>query len=179
MAYPTKLLEDGETVVLDLHPHWRALVIPLGLIPIVVGLAVYGAVRFSNGYARIAILAGALVLLGWFSLIPYLKWVTTNYVVTSRRVVIREGVLAREGRDIPLGRINDVTFQHTVVERLLRSGTLAIESAGERGEVVLDDVPKVEEVQRTVYRLVEAEDQRRRTWSAPPGVPPPAVDTGR
>ncbi len=166
MGYPAKLLDDGETVEHDLHPHWRVLVIPALLVPIVVGLGSYGASAVSGSAAtavRIAILAVGLVILIVFSLRPFLRWVTTHYVVTTHRVAVRVGIVSRTGRDIPLSRINDVTFHHSLVERIFGSGTLTIESAGERGQIELEDVPHVEDVQREIYRLVEADDERRRT----------------
>jgi uncharacterized membrane protein YdbT with pleckstrin-like domain len=83
--------------------------------------------------------------------------------MTTRRVIMRTGVVARNGRDVPLSRVNDVSFSHTMVERLFGSGTLVIESAGDRGQVVLGDVPHVESVQRELYGLVEEENQRLRT----------------
>jgi uncharacterized membrane protein YdbT with pleckstrin-like domain len=135
---------------------------------VTVGLGAYLATLPSGSsarYVRIAILVVGLLVLGFVSLRPWLRWVTTIYVVTNRRVAVRVGVLARTGRDVPLTRVNDVTFTHSVVERLFGSGTLTIESAGERGQVVLEDVPHVEDVQRTIYRLVGDEDDRggRRT----------------
>jgi uncharacterized membrane protein YdbT with pleckstrin-like domain len=158
------LLSEGEQVVLDLHTHWKALVVPIALIPVTAGLGSFVAAEIPDGSAqapvRYAILVVCLLILAWFSLIPYLRWRTTHYVVTNRRIVHRTGVLARSGRDIPLNRVNDVSFQHTFFERLLRCGTLTIESAGERGQVVLSDVPKVEQVQRTVYELVQDETRR-------------------
>ena len=93
---------------------------------------------------------------------PFIFWLTTRYVVTDRRVMMRHGVLSRTGRDVPLTRVNDVSFSRTPVERLFGSGTLVIESAGDRGQVVLRDVPHVEAVQRDIYRLVEDEAQRLR-----------------
>ena len=164
MAYPKGLLSDGEEVVLDLHPHWRALVVPLGLVPVTIGIGAFLAAIAPDGSAqkwlRLAILVVAVAVLVWFSLRPYLRWATKHYVVTTNRIVLREGVVARNGRDIPLNRINDVTFSHSVLERLFGSGTLVVESAGERGRVVLADVPTVEQVQRTVYDLVQAADER-------------------
>jgi uncharacterized membrane protein YdbT with pleckstrin-like domain len=159
MAYPRGLLSEGEEVVLDLHPHWRALVVPLALVPITIGVGSYLAAITPSGSAqrwlRLAILVIVLALLAWRSLLPYLRWVTQHYVVTTNRIVLREGIVARNGRDVPLNRVNDVTFNHSIVERLFRSGTLIVESAGERGQVVLTDVPRVEKVQRTVYDLVQ------------------------
>jgi len=159
MAYPKHLLDEDEDVVLEMHPHWKQLVGPALLVPIVVGAASYGAFALPDNSARrwlrLAIVVLAALLLLRFSLWPYLKWQTTQYVLTTRRVVIRTGVFGRSGRDIPLTRVNDVSFQHTLFERMLRCGTLTIESAGEHGQVVLTEVPRVQQVQREVYRCVE------------------------
>jgi uncharacterized membrane protein YdbT with pleckstrin-like domain len=164
MGYPRRLLGEDEDIVLDLHPHWKQLIIPVLLVPVVVGLAVYACLALPDEdwrtVVRWIIVAVAAVVLLWFSLWPYLKWQTTHYVLTTRRVLIRQGVLARSGRDVPLTRVNDVSFSHSLVERVLRCGTLTIESAGEHGQVVLPDVPQVESVQREVYRRVEDESQR-------------------
>jgi uncharacterized membrane protein YdbT with pleckstrin-like domain len=164
MGYPQRLLGEDEDVVLDLHPHWKQLVVPVLLVPVVIALATYLWLVLPDNDARTVvrwvIVAVAAVLLLRFSLWPYLVWQTTHYVLTTRRVLIRKGVLARSGRDVPLTRVNDVSFSHSVVERVLRCGTVTIESAGEHGQVVLPDVPRVESVQREVYRRVEDESQR-------------------
>jgi len=162
--FPTRLLGDDEEVVLDLHPHWKGLVVPAMLLPVVAGVASYLVFLVPDGSVRAplrwAILALALVLLARWSVWPLLKWLTTRYVLTNRRVVIRTGVLSRSGRDIPLTRVNDVSFRHGIVERILRCGTLTIESAGEHGQVVLPDVPSVELVQRQVLSRAQEESLR-------------------
>jgi uncharacterized membrane protein YdbT with pleckstrin-like domain len=105
---------------------------------------------------------GVLVVLRW-TVLPFLRWITTSYVITDRRIITRTGIIARTGRDMPISRVNDVTFSHSgLLERILRCGTLVVESAGERGQLTLRDVPHVEEVQRDVYRLAEADEERRR-----------------
>jgi uncharacterized membrane protein YdbT with pleckstrin-like domain len=166
VAYPRKLLGEGEEIVHELHPHWKALVFPVLLIPIVVGIAtfLYFSIDGSGTWQTIgrwAVLIVAAVILIWGSLIPWLRWMTTLYVMTSERLITRSGVLSRSGRDIPLSRVNDVSFSHNVFERILRCGTLTVESAGERGQLVMTDVPKVETVQRELYRLVEEHTKRR------------------
>jgi uncharacterized membrane protein YdbT with pleckstrin-like domain len=162
--FPTRLLGEDEEVVLDLHPHWKALIVPALLVPIVVGAASYlvflvpdGSVRTPLRWAVVVI--AVLVLLRW-SMWPFLQWITTRYVLTNRRVVIRTGVLSRSGRDIPLTRVNDVSFRHSLIDRMLKCGTLTIESAGEKGQVVLPEVPSVELVQRQVLRRAEDESLR-------------------
>ena len=159
MGYPHRLLGEGEHIEHELHPHWKELVFPILLVPVVTGVGSYlyfkaDDWRFTTAI-RIAILVVGISLLLYGSLRPYLRWRTTLYVLTSDRIITRLGILSRAGRDIPLSRVNDVSFSHNVFERLLRCGTLTVESAGERGQLVLRDVPKVEYVQRELYRLVD------------------------
>lgn len=162
--FPTRLLGEDEEVLLDLHPHWKRLIIPALLLPIVVGVASYLVFLVPHGSVRAplrwGIVAIALLVLARWSVWPFLQWVTTRYVLTNRRVVIRTGVLSRAGRDIPLTRVNDVSFRHSLVDRMLGCGTLTIESAGEKGQVVLPEVPSVELVQRQVLRRAEEESLR-------------------
>lgn len=164
MGFPENILDSDEHVVRNLRPHWRRVAGPVVLAPIVVGLASYGYFSLPDNGARKVlrwiILVVAAVVLIWWSVRPFLFWLTTRYVVTDRRVLMRSGVLSRKGRDVPLTRVNDVSFTRSLIERFFGSGTLVIESAGERGQVTLNDVPQVEDVQREIYRLVEDEAQR-------------------
>lgn len=177
MGYPRRLLNDDEEMVFDLRPHWKVLIAPIVVAPVLVGVTAFAMARLPDNDARqvlrIVILVIALVLFSAFVVAPFLRWWTTHFVVTTRRVIMRSGVLARSGRDIPLFRVNDVTFEHSFVERLLGAGTLVVESAGERGQVTLADIPHPEHVQREVYRLIEMDDTRRRSA---PGDPTPGVD---
>ena len=152
-------MSDGEEVIFDVHPHWWQLVVPVLVLVVVCGLAGFGVAVAPHGSTqstvRWVVLGVALAVVLWFSLLPYLRWLTTRYVLTTDRLVIRTGILARHGRDVPLNRVNDVSFSESLFERLLRCGTLVVESAGERGQISLTDVPRVERVQRELYRAVE------------------------
>jgi uncharacterized membrane protein YdbT with pleckstrin-like domain len=162
-------MNEGEEVVLDLHPHWSQLVVPALVLVVVCGLGGYGLAAAPSGSAhkivQWVIIGVAIVLIVWFTVLPYLRWVTTRYVLTTDRLVLRTGIVARHGRDVPLNRVNDVSFSENLLERMLRSGTLVIESAGERGQITLANVPKVEHVQRELYRMVE-EDERKQAGHA-------------
>ena len=152
-------LSDGEEVVLDLHPHWGRLFVPVLVLLVACLLAGFGVALIPKGggqqIERWILIGIAVVVVIWLTVLPYLRWLTTKYVLTTDRLVIRSGILARHGRDIPLNRINDVSFSETVLERMLRSGTLVVESAGDNGQISLTDVPRVEHVQREVYRMVD------------------------
>ena len=89
-----------------------------------------------------------------------LRWRTTTYQLTTRRLRLRCGILTRSGRDFPLIRISDVSFSQGPIDRLLGCGQLVVESAGEHGQLVLTEIPEVRKVQATLFQLVEDEQQR-------------------
>jgi uncharacterized membrane protein YdbT with pleckstrin-like domain len=157
-------LTDDEQPVLHLHPHWKTLLPPLLLAVIVVAAALVVEAVIPSGRAaaaeRLVVAAIAILALMLWLIVPVLRWRTTSYDLTTRRLRVRDGIVTRHGRDIPLARINDVSFQKGLLDRLLGSGRLVVESAGEHGQIVLRDIPRVEFVHATLFRLVE-EEQRR------------------
>jgi uncharacterized membrane protein YdbT with pleckstrin-like domain len=159
MGFPTRLLAEDETLVLVLRSHVKALFVPFLVLLVVVAAAAAIMVLTSgtDGQGIIWIVVGvvaALILARWV-VWPFLVWRHTIHAITTRRLILRTGVFNRQGHDMPLTRLNDVSFQHTFWERILGCGTLVVESAGERGQLTLSDIPKVELVQRTLYRLAD------------------------
>jgi uncharacterized membrane protein YdbT with pleckstrin-like domain len=163
MTSDRSLIED-EHLVLRLHPHWKTLVWPLAAAVVVIVAALVGEVLIPSGSAatigRLALAAVAILILMIWLMVPVLRWRTTVYELTNRRLRMRDGIISRHGRDIPLARINDVSFSKGLLDRLLGSGRLTVESAGEHGQIVLHDIPRVEATQGTLYRLVEEEQNR-------------------
>lgn len=161
MPYPDKVLAPDEYVVVHVHPHWRRLVRPVLVFLLAVGCGSFGAGYAGTPATRaviaLLVVTAVLALTVW----PVLRWATSHVIVTTERVLLRTGVLARSGRDVPLGRVNDMSFQHTILERVLGSGTLTVDSSSERGQLVLRDVPHVEAVQGIIYQLIETQDRRR------------------
>ncbi|MEU4393332.1 PH domain-containing protein [Kribbella sp. NPDC023855] len=150
MAISAKLLGEDEYVVVSTRTHWKALIFPVFLLLVVVAggsfLAAVVPEGSMQGPARIAIgVVGLLILLG-FAAKPFLNWFFSSYTLTNRRLITRHGILTRTGRDIPLMRINDVSYEHGLIDRMLRCGTLQIQSASEGGQVILPDVPHVEQM---------------------------------
>jgi uncharacterized membrane protein YdbT with pleckstrin-like domain len=164
MAYPDRLLTTGEVVEYDMRPHWRLLAVPAVVLVGLVFVGVYALTAMPPGWepARWVVVLLLAALLVWLVVGPVVRWATTQYVLTNRRVIVRSGIVARQGRDMPLARVNDVHFAYTVVDRLLGCGTLVVESAAESGQLVIHAVPDVELVQREVFRLHEEDDLRRR-----------------
>ncbi len=159
MAYPDDLLVDGEQLLVHQHPHPKMLVLPALAFLLVVGIAGYLAALIASvswrGVGWIVIAVLAVVLVGWFAVAPLLRYLTTHFVITSRRVLVREGVLTRVGFEIPMNRINSVQFRQSVIERMLGCGTLSIESASDE-PLDFEDIPGVERVYSVLY---EASDR--------------------
>jgi uncharacterized membrane protein YdbT with pleckstrin-like domain len=160
VPFPRKLLNDKEDIVLDLHPHWWFFAPPLiALIgSVILGLLVWAGTEIS----WLQFPVGLLVLgcLAWFGL-RYARWITTNFVVTTDRLIYRHGVLAKHGIEIPLDRVNTVFFRQSVFERMVGSGDLVIESAGEMGRQAFSNVRHPSAVQNEIYRQIESNENRK------------------
>lgn len=159
MAYPDELLVEGEQVVVHRHPHWKKVILPVLALLLVVGLGSYltalVAAQTWSGWGWVLV-GLCLALIVWLTVIPVIRWRTTHFVVTSRRVLVREGVLTRQGIDIPMSRINSVRFRHNLLERMIGCGTLVIESASDEA-LEFDDIPDVERVYTLLYKEVAHE----------------------
>jgi uncharacterized membrane protein YdbT with pleckstrin-like domain len=157
-------LTEDEHLVLRLHPHWKTLIGPVLVAVLVVAAALIAEVVIPPNSAaaveRLVVAAVAILAVMLWLIVPVLRWRTTIYELTTRRLRVRSGIVTRHGRDIPLARINDVSFEKGLLDRLLGSGRLVVESAGEHGQILLNDIPRVEFTQATLFRLVE-EEQRR------------------
>ncbi|HVH24260.1 MAG TPA: PH domain-containing protein [Pseudonocardia sp.] len=160
MAYPDELLVEGEQVVVHRHPHWKKIILPVLALLLVAGLGSYLAALVSaqtwSSWGWVVLVGLCLALVGWLTVIPVIRWRTTHFVVTNRRVLVREGVLTRQGIDIPMSRINSVRFRHNLLERMLGCGTLVIESASDEA-LEFDDIPNVERVYTLLYQEVAHE----------------------
>ncbi|MFG1703485.1 PH domain-containing protein [Nonomuraea sp. M3C6] len=158
MTLPDHHLTQGEQRVRSFHPHWKRLVVPfiaLVLIAAATGAALYFIPGDWGPYAKIAVVVIALVLLTIWSFVPYLRWKNTGYVLTTHRFTISTGVLNKSTDEIPITKVNTVSSDQTFFERLLGCGTLTVESAADRGEIVLRDIPRIQDVRTELFRLVE------------------------
>src|SRR5918997_4420333 len=160
VAFPRRLLNEGEEVILDLRPHWsfflgRALVLLLAVAALV-AVAVIGVADW------LLLVVGAVVLVALARVVTrYAVWTTSEFVVTTDRLVLRSGVVSKRGIEIPLERVNTVFFSQRLRERLLRYGDLVVESGGERGRQVIADVPHPERVQSVIHGAMEDEEDVR------------------
>ncbi len=168
-----KLLNDYETLALDLHPHWWFFAAPVASLTGAIVLALTALATLEGDVRRVVgwLLLAVIVLCVLWLLIRYVKWVTSNFAVTSHRIIYRSGVLTKQGVEIPLERVNNVNFHQTLFERLIGAGDLLIESAGVDGRQRFTDIRHPERVQNLVHSQIEQKNDRRLPSDGAPGGP--------
>ena len=159
MAFPRKYLHDSEEIILDRKPHLWFLVKPVLAVigALVVAIAAGNFINPDNNANKWITYAGVvLVVLALLWLLEeFLRWRTVNFVVTTDRLIYRSGLFAKQGKEIPLERINDISFKQSVWERIIGAGDLLIESGGEQGQQRFYNVTKPFHVQNEIYRQIE------------------------
>ncbi len=176
MPFPRRLLIENEELVLELRPHWIALVLP-AIVALLVLVGIGFALNYApdDGVGRAVVVWGAvaigLVLAVWYPVRRFISWATSWFVVTSDRIIHREGWIAKRSMEIPLEAINDVRFQQGVFERLIGAGDLIISSASEYGRQVFSDIRNPEDVQKTIYH--QGELNKQRMYQGRPAAPSP------
>lgn len=157
MPLPKRLLNSFETIKIDMHPHWWYLTPSVSALAVSVAFSVW-ALTLGDSNADKALKVIGIVLLvasGLWALIRYALWVTTHFVVTSDRVIFRQGVLRKVGVQIPLERVNNVNFEQTIFERMLGAGDLLIESGGADGQQTFEDIRHPDTVTNIIHQAIE------------------------
>ena len=170
MPFPKKNLNANETIALDMHPHWWFFAEPAWSLlgSIVLGIVVLTKAHGDTGKGLKVLVLVLLVATGIWLVIRYMKWLTTNFVITSNRLIFRQGVVGKSGVEIPLERVNNVNFNQSVFERILGAGDLLIESGGEDGQQRFTDIRHPAQVQNLIHAQMEGHFQRRAGYAAAP-----------
>ncbi|HEY8218417.1 MAG TPA: PH domain-containing protein [Acidimicrobiia bacterium] len=162
MPYPKHLLNDRESLALDLRPHWWYFSkhiltgIPLLILWILLTRLGSGTGKdISKGFLGVLTILWAIWLL-----LKFISWTRTYFVVTDQRVIYRTGVISRHGVEIPLERINNINFHQGIWERVIGAGDLEIQSAGEQGTTLFENVRHPDGVQQEIYRQMESDATR-------------------
>lgn len=166
MPYPQRLLNDGEEVALDIHPHWWFFAKSAAATLLSSVLFLWSAVAFGDATWEKGLKwlfgATAIVSILWLG-VRWLAWRTTHFVITSDRLIARKGIIAKSGIEIPLERVNNVSFNQSIFERVIKAGDLLIESGGEDGQQRFTDILRPDEVQNLIH--LQMEENQRRTFT--------------
>ena len=168
MGYPEKSLNPGEQLAIDVRPHWKYLAGPIFAVAVVVVGSVVALVEDVPHWAEIALAVLLVLCLVWL-LGRYIKWVTTSFVVTTERLIMRKGVLRRTVREILLDRLTDITYSQTLLDRIMGCGDILLESPGRDSPETFPDLPHPVRIQNEIYRLIN--QRRPGAWVAATGDP--------
>ena len=179
MPFPRRLLIEGEELILDLRPHWIALVMPAIATVLTLGVMIVLYETFEEPILDTIVgIAGTLFLLA-YPVRRFVDWLTSHFVVTSDRIIHRRGFIAKYSMEIPLEAINDVRFEQGIVDRVIGAGTLVVQSASEAGRQVFDHIRNPEDVQKTIYHQGELNQQRMIAGPAARSTPSAASELER
>jgi membrane protein YdbS with pleckstrin-like domain len=153
MGFPTKMLNPGEQVFVDVRPHWKYLFAPILAVAVALGGSIAALVAQVPRWAEYVLGVVLVVCLVWLAG-RYLRWATTSFVTTNERLVIRKGVIRRQGREILLDRITDISYSQSLGDRILRCGDVMLESPGRDSPEVFPDLPRPVGIQNEIYRLI-------------------------
>jgi len=158
VAFPDEVLTDQEEVVLHLHPHWKTAIRPALVTALALAVTAFAWVMLPQSTGGLLAFGVLAAIMGYYGIRygvgPLVVWRCTHYVVTDERILLQDGVIARERRDLPLNRINDHLLTQSLLDRLFGSATLTIDSIGDQA-AVLTAVPHAHQLQTALYELIE------------------------
>jgi uncharacterized membrane protein YdbT with pleckstrin-like domain len=159
VAFPDEVLTDEEEVVLHLHPHWKTAIRPALVSLLALATMIFAWVMLPQNDGGFLAFGVVALIMGYYGirygLARLVVWRCTHYVVTDERILLQDGVLARERRDLPLNRVNDHLLTQSVLDRVFGTGTLTVDSIGDQAAVLVA-LPHAQQVQTALYELIES-----------------------
>lgn len=129
-----RYLVEGERVVTRVRQHWFSQARPVAAFVALLFLATFveaeapqtrGGAMLANVFWY-AVLAGAGYLF-W----RYLNWRHDWFVATDKRFLLFYGFIRRKVAMMPLMKVTDMTFDRSIMGRMIGYGTFLLESAGQ------------------------------------------------
>lgn len=157
-------LNDDEHLIFSTNPSWRSQFAKH--VMVLVGSILFGAILAIAVDAAVGIGVGVVVALGAVALL-WIERSRTSYMVTNERIQVREGFLSKEVQQTRLSRIQNVTLDQSVAERMLRIGTVDYDTAGDDGSRFrMTGVANPDALVRLVDRAQRDELEAERTRNA-------------
>lgn len=173
VGFERRLLNDDESVAVDVHPHWTRVASPAMSLLAAIALGVLTPMLSSPGTLWRTLLGwvalGVIAAASAWTLSRYAAWSATRLIVTNQRVIYRYGWLRRRGVDIPLDRIINVGISQRIRDRILGVGELVIEMPGESGRQIFTSIGRPAQVQNRIYAQMRIDREGARATGADQG----------
>ncbi|MFF1828006.1 PH domain-containing protein [Paenarthrobacter sp. NPDC058040] len=152
-----KELLPGEQVLTVTRQQPRSLFFPVLVLILIPAVAGYASAWIAKGNPQrlmpfitsawtpwlmgACVGLAALVILA-YSVKRFLRWRSLRYILTSRRIIAKHGMLRRGDWQVPLMSVRNVGIQQSLLQRTLHSGNISLDT-GHSGMTILADVPEV------------------------------------
>lgn len=154
-------LMPEEHMVLSANPHWwyfwKQVAAGIGLLLLLLLMSTIDVDWLNSIIGWLT--AAAFIIWVINAIYAFVQWQTTRFAVTDQRVAYQSGVMRRKGVSIPLNRINNVNFEQSMIARMLNNGVVTIESAGETGDSVFENIPDPENARTVIFNQMQADEQ--------------------
>lgn len=155
-------LMPNEKMILASNPHWfyfwKQVAAGVGILALLLLFWTWDTDWIETVIGWVTLVAFIVLILD--TIYEFVQWQTTRFAITDQRVAYQSGIFRRRGVSIPLNRINNVNFEQSMIARMLNNGVVTIESAGETGDSVFENIPNPEHVRTLIFAQVEADEQR-------------------
>jgi uncharacterized membrane protein YdbT with pleckstrin-like domain len=126
-----KYLLPGERQVISVHEHPAVLIKPILLVLVAFPIAAWLTIAFAHGNAvALWVIWGLWGLLLARLAVKILDWSLNYFVITSKRLLLLEGVIIRKANMLPLDKVVDLRYERTSLARLLGYGEFFVETPG-------------------------------------------------
>ena len=154
MAFPKKLLNENEGIILDLRPHWGRLVRPIATLIATLGIWIWITAEIEIRTLEILMIGmGAYAAIK--ALRSYLHWNSESLTLTTERVIHRTGLFQTNSFEVPLIRINTVSSQQSWLGHLLAYGQISIEYSGDLTKKEFQQFPQPTLIQKEINHVIE------------------------
>ncbi len=156
MAFPIKLLNDNESIILDLQPHWVRILFPIVefVLFIISGIAMIKIFSPWGPFSPVIYLAALFEAIRFTRACVHRS--SEGLIVTTERIIHRTGVFRKTSLEIPLARVNTVTVGQSLLESLYASGTVSVEYIGGEGlRREFHQFPQPVRIQKEITHAIE------------------------
>ncbi|MDQ1737724.1 MAG: hypothetical protein QOH56_3975 [Pseudonocardiales bacterium] len=173
-----RYLLPTETPEVVARRHWASLVRPALIFLAILAVGLFVLTFLGN--LSFFSLAGVVVVLGgigWFGWIIG-DWYVERFVITDKRVLLITGLLTKRVAIMPLSKVTDLTYERSVMGRILGYGVFVMESAGQQQALSrIDYLPTPDQLYQQVSALLFGPRARAPRPEARPAVGPDAGPT--
>jgi uncharacterized membrane protein YdbT with pleckstrin-like domain len=145
-------LRKDEKILFVTNKHWYVLIIPalVSIALIIFSFFVFGKLpEIKLWYLVVPLIAVIYFVFSYYS------WKFDLWVVTNNRVIDEFGVFSINSKESPIDKINNVSYQQSLLGRIFGFGDVQIQTAAEMGMTSYQNVSKPKQLKEALSQAQE------------------------